>query len=62
MIENQRVTADVPAFEPGAPHAGADALDDKVALEFGDGPTMITRARPSGPPVSICSGRSRTRR
>ena len=25
------------AFEPGAPHAGADPLDDQVAFEFGDG-------------------------
>ena len=29
--------ADVLAFEPGAAHAGPDALDDEVALELGDG-------------------------
>src|SRR5580704_3850715 len=26
------------AFELGPPHAGANSLDDQVALEFGDGP------------------------
>ena len=25
------------AFKAGAPHAGADPLDNKVALEFADG-------------------------
>ena len=35
-IENQRLASDVPAFELGAPHAGADPLDDQVALELGD--------------------------
>ena len=29
--------SDVPAFEPGAPHAGADPLDDQVAFKLGDG-------------------------
>ena len=29
--------ADVAAFEPGAPHAGAHPLDDQVAFELGDG-------------------------
>ena len=37
VIKLERLAADMPAFEPGAPHAGADPLDNKVALEFGDG-------------------------
>ena len=35
-IELERMTSDVAAFEPGAPHAGAHPFDDEVALEFGD--------------------------
>lgn len=35
-IELERMTADVPAFEPGAPHAGAHPLDNEIAFEFGD--------------------------
>ena len=35
-VELERTAPDVPAFEPGAPHAGAHTLDDEVALEFGD--------------------------
>jgi hypothetical protein len=37
-IENKRLASDVSAFELGSPHAGAHALDNQVALEFGDGP------------------------
>ena len=36
-VEFERLAADVTAFEPGAPHAGADPLDDQVAFQFGDG-------------------------
>ena len=36
VVEDQRIPADVPAFEPGPPHAGAHPLDDQVAFEFGD--------------------------
>ena len=32
----QRLPADAVSFETGAPHAGADPLDDQVAFEFGD--------------------------
>ena len=35
-IDLERLAADVPAFELGAPHAGADTFDDQVAFEFGD--------------------------
>src|SRR5580765_1088370 len=37
VIKFQRGTSDVPAFKTGAPHAGADSLDDQVAFELGDG-------------------------
>ena len=33
-IEFQRLASDVPTLEPGAAHAGADPLDDQVALQF----------------------------
>ena len=33
----ERPSADVAAFEAGSPHAGADALNDQVAFELGDG-------------------------
>jgi len=36
VIKFQRGTSDVPAFETGAPHAGADSFDDQRAFEFGD--------------------------
>src|SRR4051794_30352028 len=36
-IEFKRPAADVAPFEPGAPHAGAHPLDNKVAFELGDG-------------------------
>ena len=35
-IKAERSAADVPAFKAGAPHAGADPLDDQAALQFGD--------------------------
>ena len=35
-IEVQRLASDVPAFEAGPAHAGADPLDDQVALQFRD--------------------------
>jgi len=34
-IEIQRLPADVTSFEPGAPHAGANTLDNKVAFQLG---------------------------
>ena len=37
IVECQWLTADMLAFEAGAPHAGAHPLDDQVAFEFGDG-------------------------
>ena len=36
-IQIQRLASDVSSFELGAPHAGADSLDDQVAFELGDG-------------------------
>ena len=36
VVEFKRLTSDVLAFELGAPHAGADSLDDQAALQFGD--------------------------
>ena len=36
-IKDERLAADVPAFQFGAAHAGPDPLDDQVALELGDG-------------------------
>ena len=36
-VENQRWASDRPAFQAGAPHAGAHPLDDQVAFQFGDG-------------------------
>ena len=35
-IELERISSDMPAFEPGAPHAGFHSLDDQVAFELGD--------------------------
>ena len=37
MVELQRITADVLAFEASAPHAGAHPFDDEVALKLSDG-------------------------
>ena len=37
VIELEPFSSDVTAFELGAPHAGANALDDQVAFEFRDG-------------------------
>ena len=37
-VESEWLPSDMPAFEPGAAHPGADSLDDQVALKFGDGP------------------------
>ena len=34
-VENKRHASDVPALEPGAPHTGADPLDDQVAFKLG---------------------------
>jgi hypothetical protein len=36
-VQDQRSSADALAFETGAPHAGADPLDNQVAFELGDG-------------------------
>ena len=35
-VENQWHASDVTAFEAGAPHSGADPLDDQVAFKLGD--------------------------
>ena len=37
MVQYQRIAADVLTFEAGAPHAGADPLNDQATFEFGDG-------------------------
>ena len=37
VVQHQRIAADVLAFEPGAPHAGAHSLDNQVAFQFSDG-------------------------
>jgi hypothetical protein len=37
VVQFERSAADVAAFEPGTPHAGAHPLDDQAALEFCDG-------------------------
>ena len=37
VVQFQRIAADVPAFETGAPHAGAHPYDDQIALQLGDG-------------------------
>ena len=37
-VESEWLPSDMPAFEPGAAHPGADSLDDQVALKLGDGP------------------------
>ena len=36
VVQDQRFAADVLAFEPGAPHAGAHPLDDQVAFQLGN--------------------------
>ena len=36
-IESKWLASDVPAFEFGAPHAGAHPFDDQIAFEFSDG-------------------------
>ena len=58
-IDVERPAADMPAFQPGAAHTCPHPLDDQIALEFGDGPMMMTTARPSGPPVSRFSRKLR---
>ncbi len=35
-IQHQRIASDVPAFQTGTPHAGADPPDDEVAFALGD--------------------------
>ena len=37
-IQIQRPASDVASFEAGAPHSGADPLDNKVAFELRDSP------------------------
>jgi len=36
VVEDQRISADVLAFEPGASHAGAHPLDNQIAFELGN--------------------------
>ena len=38
------ITADVLAFETGAPHAGAHPFDDQVALQLSDGAIKASMA------------------
>jgi hypothetical protein len=35
-VQDQRSSTDSLAVEAGAPHAGADPLNDEIAFEFGD--------------------------
>jgi hypothetical protein len=35
-VKLEWIAPDVAAFEAGAPHSGADPLDDEVAFELGD--------------------------
>ncbi len=35
VVEDKWHASDVPAFEPGAPHTGADPLDDQIAFKLG---------------------------
>ena len=37
VVQDQWIAADVPAFEPRAPHAGTHSFDDQRAFEFSDG-------------------------
>jgi hypothetical protein len=37
VIQDQRISTDMLAFEPCAPHAGAHPLDDQAAFQLGDG-------------------------
>src|ERR1017187_8314171 len=36
VIQDQRISTDMLAFDPGAPHAGAHPLDDQAAFQLGD--------------------------
>ena len=36
-VQDQRSSTDSLAVEPGAPHAGADSLDDQRAFQLSDG-------------------------
>jgi hypothetical protein len=36
-VELERLAPDLPAFEPGPAHAGADPLDNQVPFQLGDG-------------------------
>ena len=35
-IHVDRLPTDVPAFQPGSPHAGTNTFDDQIAFELGD--------------------------
>src|SRR6476646_9321982 len=37
LVQGQRISSDVPAFEARPSHAAANPLDDQAALELGDG-------------------------
>lgn len=54
-IEVERRASDTLAFEPGAADGGAHSLDDRLRSSSAIAPMITTMARPSGPPVSICS-------
>ena len=38
-VDLEWTLADMPALQPGPPHAGAHPFDDKVALQLGDRPS-----------------------
>ena len=54
-VQHQRFSSDLPAFEAGAPHAGAHRSTIRLRSSSAMAPMMVTTARPRGPPVSICS-------
>jgi hypothetical protein len=60
-VKFEWLSSDMPAFEPGASHAGFYSLDDQVRSSSAIAPMMTTMARPSGPDVSMLSGTRRTR-
>ena len=54
-VHVERTAADMPAFDSGAPHPCPTRSTIRLRSSSAMAPTMTTMARPSGPPVSICS-------
>lgn len=53
-VDVQWSSSDPASFEPCSAHSDPNSLDDQIIA-----PTMTVIARPSGPPVSICSRKLR---